>query len=44
MILERAAGPPEGVELAGIERARPTPEVLAALAAAEAIVIGPSNP
>ena len=44
MIVERAAPAVEGVELRGIERARPTPEVLAALAGAEAIVIGPSNP
>ncbi|HEX6712931.1 MAG TPA: 2-phospho-L-lactate transferase CofD family protein [Thermoleophilaceae bacterium] len=35
---------PEAVELRGIERARPTPEVLDAIASAEAIVIGPSNP
>jgi LPPG:FO 2-phospho-L-lactate transferase len=34
----------EGVELDGIEAARPTPEVVAALADADAIVIGPSNP
>ena len=33
-----------GVELEGIEAARPTPEVLEAIADAEAIVIGPSNP
>ena len=44
MIRERAAGPVEGVELRGIEAARPTPEVLDAIAAADAIVIGPSNP
>jgi LPPG:FO 2-phospho-L-lactate transferase len=44
MILERAEGPVEGVELRGIERARPTPEAMAVLADAEAIVIGPSNP
>jgi LPPG:FO 2-phospho-L-lactate transferase len=44
MILERAEGPVEGVELRGVQAARPTPEVLAALAEAEAIVIGPSNP
>jgi len=39
-------GQPEvlGVELEGIETAAPTPEVLEALASAEAIVIGPSNP
>jgi LPPG:FO 2-phospho-L-lactate transferase len=33
-----------GVQLEGIEAAEPTPEVLAALREAEAIVIGPSNP
>jgi LPPG:FO 2-phospho-L-lactate transferase len=33
-----------GVELDGIAEAEPTPEVLAALADAEAIVVGPSNP
>ena len=44
MIVEQARGPVEAVELRGIERARPTPEVLAAVAEAEAIVIGPSNP
>jgi LPPG:FO 2-phospho-L-lactate transferase len=33
-----------GVELEGIESAEPSREVLAALHAAEAIVIGPSNP
>jgi LPPG:FO 2-phospho-L-lactate transferase len=33
-----------GVELDGIEGARPTPEVLDALGGADAIVIGPSNP
>jgi LPPG:FO 2-phospho-L-lactate transferase len=33
-----------GVELEGIESAEPTPEVLDALAGAEAIVLGPSNP
>jgi LPPG:FO 2-phospho-L-lactate transferase len=39
-------GSPEvaGVELEGITGAEPTPEVLAALSDAEAIVIGPSNP
>jgi LPPG:FO 2-phospho-L-lactate transferase len=44
MIVEGAAPPVEGVELDGIERARPTDDVLAALADAELIVIGPSNP
>jgi LPPG:FO 2-phospho-L-lactate transferase len=44
MIVERAQGPIEGLELRGVESARPTREVLAALAEAEAIVLGPSNP
>jgi LPPG:FO 2-phospho-L-lactate transferase len=44
MILERAAAPVDGVDLDGVERARPSDDVLAALAAAELIVIGPSNP
>jgi len=33
-----------GVRFRGVEAARPTPEVLAAIAAAELIVIAPSNP
>jgi LPPG:FO 2-phospho-L-lactate transferase len=32
------------IELEGIESAQPTPEVLAALSAADLVVIGPSNP
>jgi LPPG:FO 2-phospho-L-lactate transferase len=44
MIRERAAGPVLDVRLDGIEHARPTPEIEAALAAADAVVIGPSNP
>jgi LPPG:FO 2-phospho-L-lactate transferase len=44
MIVERAAGPIEDVELRGVESATPPPEALAAIAAADAIVIGPSNP
>ena len=44
MVAERAEGPVEDVVLRGLEAARPTPEVLAVLAEAEAIVIGPSNP
>jgi LPPG:FO 2-phospho-L-lactate transferase len=43
MIKLRGEGP-EAIELRGIADARPTPEVLQAIAAAEAIVIGPSNP
>jgi LPPG:FO 2-phospho-L-lactate transferase len=44
MIRAGAAPPVEGVELEGVQAARPGPEVLDALAAARAIVIGPSNP
>ena len=44
MIREQAAAPVEGVELRGIEAARPSADVLEAVAAAELIVIGPSNP
>jgi LPPG:FO 2-phospho-L-lactate transferase len=44
LILDGGAPAVLGVELEGIEAARPTPEVLAAIAEAEAIVIGPSNP
>jgi LPPG:FO 2-phospho-L-lactate transferase len=43
LILARGTEP-EAVEFEGIEGARPSREVLAALAAAEVIVIGPSNP
>ena len=44
MIVDRAEPAIEGVEVRGIEAARPTPEVLETLDRAEAIVIGPSNP
>lgn len=44
MIVERAEGPIEEVELRGLERAKPSDAVLQALAAADLIVIGPSNP
>ena len=44
MIRERGAGPVDGIVLRGIEAARPTPEVLEAIARADAIVVGPSNP
>jgi LPPG:FO 2-phospho-L-lactate transferase len=44
MIVERAEAPIDGVELRSVDAARPTPEVLGALAEADAIVIGPSNP
>jgi LPPG:FO 2-phospho-L-lactate transferase len=44
MIRHRAEGPVDGMELRGIEAAAPPPEALEAIAAARAIVIGPSNP
>jgi LPPG:FO 2-phospho-L-lactate transferase len=44
MIVERAQGPIESVELRGVERARPSDAVLDAIARAATIVIGPSNP
>jgi LPPG:FO 2-phospho-L-lactate transferase len=44
MIRERASGLLEGLEYRGAEQARPSPEVLAAIARASVIVIGPSNP
>jgi len=44
LVLERAGPPIEAVEFEGAERSAPTPEVTDALAGAEAIVIGPSNP
>jgi LPPG:FO 2-phospho-L-lactate transferase len=44
MIVERAAAPIEAVELRGAGSATPSPEAIAAIAAADAIVIGPSNP
>jgi len=44
MIVEQAAPPVEDVALEGIQRASPSGDVLAALAAATLIVLGPSNP
>jgi len=44
LVAERAEPQIEGVELEGITGAVPSPEALEAIAAAEAIVIGPSNP
>jgi LPPG:FO 2-phospho-L-lactate transferase len=44
LIVDGGAPEVHGVELEGIAAAEPTAEVLAALADAEAIVIGPSNP
>jgi LPPG:FO 2-phospho-L-lactate transferase len=44
MIVDRAAAPIEAVELRGLDQAAPPPEALDAIAAADAILIGPSNP
>jgi LPPG:FO 2-phospho-L-lactate transferase len=44
MIKGRAKGPVDDVAFRGARAAKPTPEVLASLAAARTIVIGPSNP
>ncbi len=44
MIKARAEGPVDDVDFRGAREAAATPEVLAAIAAARAIVIGPSNP
>ena len=44
LILERGEGPVDGVEFEGVSAAAPPAAVLEAIAAAHAIVIGPSNP
>jgi LPPG:FO 2-phospho-L-lactate transferase len=44
LIVEQSQSPIEEIEVQGLEAATPTPEVRAALASAEAIVVGPSNP
>jgi LPPG:FO 2-phospho-L-lactate transferase len=44
MIREQAAGMIEGLEFRDAERSSPSPDALAAIAGASAIVIGPSNP
>jgi LPPG:FO 2-phospho-L-lactate transferase len=44
MIVDRAEPPIEGLAFRGIQEAKPSPEVLAAVASADVIVIGPSNP
>jgi LPPG:FO 2-phospho-L-lactate transferase len=44
LIVDRAQPVVEGIELEGIADAEPTSEVLAAIAGADAVVIGPSNP
>jgi LPPG:FO 2-phospho-L-lactate transferase len=44
LIVDRSEPAIQGVEVQGLHEARPTPEVLEALAAAEAVIVGPSNP
>jgi LPPG:FO 2-phospho-L-lactate transferase len=44
MIRDRAAGLIEALEYRGAEQARPSEQVLAAIAGASTIIIGPSNP
>jgi LPPG:FO 2-phospho-L-lactate transferase len=44
MILARGEAPIDAVELRGVEQAPPSPDALEALARADAILIGPSNP
>jgi len=44
MIRAGAQGPIDDVQLRGVAESRPTPEALAVIAAADAIVVGPSNP
>lgn len=44
MIESRGAGPVDEIDFRGARAARATPEVLQAITAARAIVIGPSNP
>jgi LPPG:FO 2-phospho-L-lactate transferase len=44
LVAEHGRAPVEGVEVRGIAEASPTDEVLSALATADAIVVGPSNP
>jgi LPPG:FO 2-phospho-L-lactate transferase len=43
-IRHQAAVPVRGVELHGIEAARPTPEVLSAIDTADVVLVAPSNP
>src|SRR5436190_905224 len=44
LVAEHARAAVEEIEIEGMEKATPTPEVLEAIERAEAIVIGPSNP
>jgi LPPG:FO 2-phospho-L-lactate transferase len=44
LIVDQSQSPIEGIEVQGLEGASPSPEVREALAAADVIVVGPSNP
>jgi len=44
LVAEHAKAPIEEVQVDGLSEAEPTPEVIGAIADADAIVIGPSNP
>jgi LPPG:FO 2-phospho-L-lactate transferase len=44
LVAEHGEAPVEEIEVEGIDDASPTPEVLEAVAAADAVVVGPSNP
>jgi LPPG:FO 2-phospho-L-lactate transferase len=44
LVAEQAQAQVHEIQIEGIAEAQPTPEVLAAIAGADAIVIGPSNP
>jgi LPPG:FO 2-phospho-L-lactate transferase len=44
LIVQQSQPPIEGIEVQGLDRASLSPEVREALAAAETIVVGPSNP
>jgi LPPG:FO 2-phospho-L-lactate transferase len=44
LILDAGSAPIEGIEVEGLEAAEPSAEVKDALASADAIVVGPSNP
>lgn len=44
LILDRGEAPIDDIQVEGLAEAAPTPEVLEALATADVVVIGPSNP
>ncbi|HXE99764.1 MAG TPA: 2-phospho-L-lactate transferase [Solirubrobacterales bacterium] len=44
LIVDASQPPIEGIEVEGLDRAVPTPEVRETLSSAEAVVVGPSNP